>query len=123
MKKVVKLTESDLKRIVQKVIKESDLEGDELETFIEADEYASNLMYEMESELENLIGDFLRNIELENLIKGYQYKFKEKYPMYVNSGYENDNIDSFMELSVKDGLDEISVIMVSSLIDEIYPRF
>jgi hypothetical protein len=101
---------------------ESDLEGKELEDFIEADEYALELNDRMSDEIESLVNDLLINIDLENFIKRYQNKFKKKYPMYVNTEMINDNIDTLMNFNVKDDLKYIAAMMTSSLIDEIYPK-
>jgi len=68
MKKIIKLTESDIEKIVKRVIKESDddsdLEGEELANFIEADDYALELKDNLTEEIEFLVKDLLVNIDL-----------------------------------------------------------
>ena len=126
MKKIIKLTESDIEKIVKRVIKESgddsDLEGEELANFIEADDYALELKDNLTEEIEFLVKDLLVNIDLENLIESYQYKFKERYPKYANTEIVNYYIDTLMGLKVKGGLDDIASMMTTSLMDEIYPE-
>jgi phosphoribosyl-ATP pyrophosphohydrolase len=48
MKKVIKLTEEDLAKIIKKILKEEDDEYYDLEDYKKADEYASDLISEID---------------------------------------------------------------------------
>ena len=61
MKKIIKLTESDLTKIVKRLVKESDKDDSYYENFKQADDYASDLYFEMDNELQEIFDNILNN--------------------------------------------------------------
>jgi hypothetical protein len=127
MKKVIKLTESDLTRIVKRVIKENNWEkygfSDE-ETFLEeynnADEYASELYMSIDRDITNLIGYTLSNVwdEISNIVDEYQNNFKEEYGQFASNeeGLYNENINDLMKINIKNTDDRELSSQISALI-------
>lgn len=110
MKKVVTLTESDLTRIVKRIIKENDgerfgfdNEEEYLKDFVSADEYAGELYLGMMDEVENRFYEIISGMDFSDIIQNYQNKFKRKYGKYANIGDEiyNDHIVSLMSLKTQ----------------------
>lgn len=103
MEKIVKLSESQLNKIIKRiVIESSELDYDEsyLNDFKNADDYAGELYYRMDNEIQDVLGEVLKNINLEQIILKYQNKFISKYGQYSNIGDDiyNDNITSLMQI-------------------------
>ena len=117
MKKVIRLTESDLSRIVKRVIKENDNEVDE--RMVDADNYADKLYWEMNNHIEVLFNDFLNEVNIDEIIKGYQDKFREsEYGEYVKDAYDYnlDDIELLMSYKPIDN-DELSGHLTISLLE------
>lgn len=117
MKKVIRLTESDLSRIVKRVIKENDNEVDE--RMVDADNYADKLYWEMNNHIEGLFNDFLNEVNIDEIIKGYQDKFREsEYGEYVKDAYDYnlDDIELLMSYKPIDN-DELSGHLTISLLE------
>ena len=99
-RKVVRLTESDLSKIVKRVIKEDIEFSDEGSHFREADDYAAMLWDELDNELTELFADILNSIDLESIIGKYQNMYEEKYGLdYVNKDLFPEAIDDLMNLT------------------------
>ena len=105
MKKVVKLTERDLTRIVKRVINEDHWKDfgfkDEesfIEHYIEADDYAMDLSFDIEREIMNYIEDAVSRIDFEELIRDAKNDFKRKYGQYYDLNLHNENIDDLKNL-------------------------
>jgi hypothetical protein len=82
MKKTIRLTESDLTKIVKRVINENHWEdygfNDEetyVEDFIEADDYALELLMDMDSEFQEIFQQFLSSGFVGDIINKYQIMF------------------------------------------------
>lgn len=117
MKKVIRLTESDLSRIVKRVIKENDNEVDE--RMVDADNYADKLYWKMNNHIEGLFNDFLNEVNIDEIIKGYQDKFREsEYGEYVKDAYDYnlDDIELLMSYKPIDN-DELSGHLTISLLE------
>ena len=122
MKKIVRLTESDLTRIVKGVIKEDlsdnhweDFGFEDEESFIkhyaEADDYALDLTFDIEREIMNHIEDSVSRIDFEQLIRDAKNDFKSKYGQYYDiDGLYNENIDDFKKIKSIDPERLIGVI-------------
>ena len=114
MKKVIRLTESDLNRIVKKIIKENEEESDwwtkfgfdSEDSFVsdyeEADDYASELIRDVDDEIQELLIRFFETVDLGRIIKKRQLMFEERYPQYVNPDEEfhNEGIDYLMNANL-----------------------
>lgn len=105
MKKVIKLTESDLTRIVKRVINEDHWEDfgfeDEesfIKHYIEADDYAMDLSFDIEREIMNHIEDAVSRIDFEQLIRDAKNDFERKYGQYYDLNLHNENIDDLKNL-------------------------
>ena len=110
MKKVIRLTESDLNRIVKKLIKENEEESDWwtkfgfdseesfVEDYIVADEYAEKLFWDADEEIKEIMYNFFDNVNIGNIIEKYQNEFKERYPQYSNpkETFHNEFITDLM---------------------------
>jgi cellulose biosynthesis protein BcsQ len=122
MKKVIRLTESDLHKIIKKVIKEEESDWwtkygfDNEESFNEnyenVNEYASELSLDMEDEIRNLLIDFFDQTGVvrivEEIVKSHQKMFKERYPQYSNVGeFINWNIDDLLTANTNLDSEEI----------------
>lgn len=125
MKKVVKLSESQLNDIIKRiVIESSELEYDDsyLSDFKNADDYAGELYARMDNEIQDILGEVLKSINLEQIILKYQNKFISKYGQYSNIGDEiyNDNITSLMQFG-NNGInyDEIAGDISGQILDNL----
>jgi hypothetical protein len=97
-KKIIKLDESDLTRIVKRVIEEDDNKGayypyqdfgysDEqsyLKEFIEADDYAEQLYWQMDKEIQSIVSNAFSNVDFGEIISNYQDEFRKKYNKFSN---------------------------------------
>jgi hypothetical protein len=135
MKKIVRLNDSDLSKIIKKVIKEADKDGDVpykefgfndeesyLKDFIEADEYAQELYWEMDEELNDLVRYFFEKVDVGGIISKYQDKFRDRYDRYsdIGSDISNEYIDSLMQYRSKnidfdEMVAEITLLIFSSM--------
>jgi hypothetical protein len=110
MKKVVKLTERDLTKLVKQIINE-DLSDNHwkdfgfkdeesfIEHYIEADDYAMDLSFDIEREIMNHIEDAVSRIDFEQLIRDAKNDFKRKYGQYYDiDSLHNENIDDFKKI-------------------------
>jgi hypothetical protein len=120
MKKIIKLTESDLSRIVKRVIKENDDYDNEVdERMVDADNYADELFWEMNNRIEELFKDFLHQVNVDEIIKEYQDKFREsEYGQYIKDAYDYnlDDIELLMRYKPIDN-DELSGHLTISLFE------
>jgi cellulose biosynthesis protein BcsQ len=122
MKKVIRLTESDLHKIIKKVIKEEESDWwtkygfDNEESFNEnyenVNEYASELSLDVEDEIRNLLINFFDQTGVvgivEEIVKSRQKMFKERYPQYSNVGeFINWNIDDLLTANTNLDSEEI----------------
>jgi cellulose biosynthesis protein BcsQ len=122
MKKVIRLTESDLHKIIKKVIKEEESDWwtkygfDNEESFNEnyenVNEYASKLSLDVEDEIQNLLINFFDQTGVvrivEEIVKSRQKMFKERYPQYSNVGeFINWNIDDLLTANTNLDSEEI----------------
>jgi len=89
MRKVVRLTERDLTRIIKRTIKETD-EDSSTEEFESANVYATNLWHKMDHEISELMSYALSNVfeEINNIVQENQNEFKEEYGQFATD-YEN----------------------------------
>ena len=121
MKKVIKLTESDLTKIVKRLVKESDKDDSYYENFKQADDYALELYMEMDDKIQEIFSSILNNIDFESILNYYQNKFREKYGELSNiDGDEiyNENITDLMNMGKKDvDYDFISSEMSAAILD------
>ena len=121
MKKVIKLTESDLTKIVKRLVKESDKDDSYYENFKQADDYALELYMEMDNKIIEIFSSILNNIDFESILKYYQNKFREKYGELADiDGDENynENINDLMNMGKKDvDYDSISYGMSAVILD------
>lgn len=110
MKKVVKLTENDLIRIVKQTIKENDgekfgfdNEEEYLIDFEKADNYAGELYYQMIDEIDDRFLGIISGMDFSDIIERYKNKFKRRYGKYKNVGIEtiNENITDLMSLKTE----------------------
>ena len=110
MGKKIKLTESDLNRIVKRVINENhwtnfgfDNEEEYLKDFVEADEYAGKLYRSLTKEIDDRFSNLIYGIDFSDIIRNYQNKFQRKYGKYSNVKDEiwNDHISLLMGMNNK----------------------
>ena len=117
MKKVIRLTESDLHRVIKTVIKEEsdwwvrygfDSEESFLENYENVDNYAQELIYDVDRELQGLLLNFFEQIDLMEIVKNRQELFKEQYPQYSNPGeFYNEDIDNLLTANTNLDSDEL----------------
>jgi len=131
MKKVIKLTEKDLTRIIKRVIKENNWEkygfNDEesfLEEYKNADEYASDLYRGIDDEITELVGYELSNFmgEINNIVIESQNKFKDEYGQFEKNEDElyNDNIDDLMKMNMNNiDMEELSAGISGIILDNL----
>jgi len=112
MKKVIRLSESELSKIIKKIIKEDESEWwtkfgfDSEDSFVsdyeEADDYASELIRDADDEIQELLIRFFETVDLGRIIKKRQLMFEERYPQYVNPDEEfhNEGIDYLMNANL-----------------------
>jgi predicted ATPase len=127
MEKIVKLTESDLNNIIKKVIKENygeefgfDNEEEYFKDFIEADEYAEKLYWELHETVEDNVRMFLEHIDFYQIVSYYQEKFRERYVRYsdLESYPESDYIESLMSIKVSKKIPDEKIMDIGdSIID------
>ena len=81
MKKIIKLTESDLNNLVEKVIKET-YQNDEsyLNKVREAEAFAKEIYFELINDLMNSIIPCLESMNAQQKVLDAKNKFMEKYP-------------------------------------------
>jgi hypothetical protein len=122
MKKVVTLTESDLTKIIKRLVKESDENESYYENFKQADDYASDLYFEMDMEIQEMFNDILNNIDFESILKKYQNAFREKYGELadIDEDIYNENITSLMNMGKKEvDFDFISSEISAAILDNL----
>lgn len=112
MKRINRLTESDLTRIVRRVVKENENHWEEfgfedeksfIDDYVVADEYANDLYWDLSNEVENVLNSCIENMNLPQMISDYQNEFIQKYGKYVNMDADiyNDYIDSLLSMDVR----------------------
>ena len=118
MKKVMKLTEEDLKKIITKILKEDDSEYD-LEDYKKADEYASDLISEIYDAIDYNILSVLESMDLGNMVIDAQNRFRRNYPEYASTHETtgNEHISSLMELSQNPDLENVVSWMLNGMLD------
>ena len=131
MKKTIRLTESDLTKIVKRVVNENhweeygfDDEETYVEDFIEADDYALELLMDMDSEFQEIFQQFLSSGFVEDLINKYQTMFEERYPKYTEDREElsNEHISGLFGLSSDDNYEDISGEFSGALMNGLHPK-
>ncbi len=117
MKKVIKLTEEDLVKIVKKILKEDDEYDYDLENYKKADEYASNLISEIDDAIYYNILSVLESMDLGNMVKDAQNRFRHNYPEYASTheSIGNEHISFLMELSQNPNLENIVSCMINGM--------
>jgi hypothetical protein len=122
MKKVVTLTERELTKIIKRLVKESDKDESYYENFEQADNYAFDLYFEMDRELQEMFNNILNNIDFESILKKYQNAFREKYGKLadIDEDIYNENITDLMNMGRKEvDFDFISSEMSSAILDNL----
>ena len=119
MKKVVKLTEEDLKKIITKILKEDDESEYDLEDYKKADEYANNLINEIDDAIYYNILSVLESMDLGNMVIDAQNRFRRNYPEYASTHETtgNEHISSLMELSQNPDLENVVSWMINGMLD------
>ena len=118
MKKVIKLTEEDLAKIIKKILKEEDDdEYYDLEDYKKADEYASDLISEIDDAINYNILSVLESMDLGNMVKYAQNRFRHHYPEYASTHETtgNEHISFLMELSQNPNLENITSCMIDGM--------
>jgi hypothetical protein len=125
MKKVIKLTEKDLTNIVKRVIKENDgerfgfdNEEEYFKDFIEADEFAEKLYWDLHETVEDSVRMFLESINFFEMVSRYQEKFRERYGRYsdLDSYPESDYIESLMTIKVSKKIPDEKIMEIGDAI-------
>ena len=113
----MKLTEEDLKKIITKILKEDDESEYDLEDYKKADEYASNLINEIYDAIDYNILSVLESMDLGNMVKDAQNRFRHYYPEYASTHEStgNEHISFLMELSQNPNLQTISGCMLDGM--------
>jgi hypothetical protein len=106
MKKIIKLTESDLTRIVKQIINE--------DIYDDVDDYAMELQISVSDQIAEILYNVLQRIDFGNIISEHQELLKNKYPNYEE--LESSEANYLMSLS-DEGLDIDN--LSSSLADRI----
>ena len=116
MKKVIKLKEEDLKKIITKILKEDDEDYD-LEDYKKADEYANLLFEEVDEAIQNNLFYLLESMNLGGMIKDAQDRFRHRYPEYASTheSIGNEHISFLMELSQNPNLENIVSCMINGM--------
>ena len=127
MKKVVTLTESDLTRIVKRIIKENEgadfgfgNEEEYFKDFVEADEFAQQLYWDLHETLEDNVRVFLESINFYEMVSAYQERFRERYGRYSDLDIypESDYIESLMTINVSKKISDDTITEIGdSIID------
>jgi hypothetical protein len=117
MKKIIKLTEEDLVKIVKKILKEDDESDYDLEDYKKADEYANNLFSEIDDAIYYNILSVLESMDLGNMVKDAQNRFRHHYPEYASTHEEtgNEHISFLMGLSQNPNLENIASCMINGV--------
>jgi hypothetical protein len=136
MKKVIRLTESDLQKVIKRVIQEEeesdwwteygfDDKGSFLEFYYEVvEEYAYELIMEIDNEVQELLIDFFEQTgfmeNVKEIVESRKKMFMEQYPQYSNVGeFMNENIDRLMTAKAKLDLEDIVEEASGSILDNI----
>ncbi len=119
MKKVIKLTEEDLKKIITKIIKEDDDSEYDLEDYKKADEYANLLFEEVDEAIQNNLFYLLESMNLGGMIKDAQDRFRHRYPEYASTHESTGNyhISSLMNMSQNPDLENVVSWMINGMLD------
>ena len=117
MKKVMKLTEEDLKKIITKILKEDDESEYDLEDYKKADDYADKLITEIYDAIDYNILSVLESMDLGNMVIDDQNRFRHYYPEYASTHEStgNEHISFLMELSQNPNLQTISGCMLDGM--------
>jgi hypothetical protein len=113
MKKVIKLKEEDIKKIITKILKEDD--DYDLEDYKKADDYAHDLFEKIDDVIQYNLLTCLESMNLGGMIREAQFMFKDRYPEYASTHESTGNyhISSLMNMSQNPDLENI----ISSMID------
>jgi hypothetical protein len=112
MKKIIKLTESDLTRIVKQIINE--------DIYDDVDDYAMELQISVSDQIAEILYNVLQRIDFGNIISEHQELLKNKYPNYEelesseasylmslsDEGLDIDNLSSYLADRITDKLGE-----------------
>ena len=124
MAKIIKLSETDLTRIVNRIIKENNLEQREDFGFEEADEYALDLIFDVNYEIIERLTNFFESIDLESIIEEKKTMFREKYPEYDNFSDDYENISYLLNAKTNEDpeilADKLSDKGISGLMDYVF---
>lgn len=117
MKKVIKLTEKDLTKIITKILKEDEEDEYDLEDYNKADDYASELIDKIYDAIDYNILYVLESMNLGSMIKEAQYSFRSRYPEYASTHETtgNEHISFLMELSHNPDLQTIVGCMLDGM--------
>ena len=115
MKKVIKLTEEDLTKIVKRILKEDD--EDDLEDYKKADDYAEELFYDIDNAISYNLLSCLESMDLGGMVKDAQNRFRRNYPEYASTheSTENEHISLLMELSQNPDLENAVSWMINGM--------
>jgi len=119
MKKVIKLTEEDLKKIITKILKEDDESEYDLEDYKKADEYANRLFEEIDDAIHYNLLSCLESMNLGGMVSEAQSMFKDRYPEYASTheSTENYHITSLMRMSQNPDLENVVSWMINGMDD------
>jgi rubrerythrin len=119
MKKVIKLTEEDLTKIVKKILKENDEDEYQydLEDYKKADDYAEELYYNIYDAISYNLLSCLKSMDLGGMVNDSQYRFTQQYPEYASTHEStgNEHISSLMELSQNPDLENVVTWMMNGM--------
>ena len=117
MKKVIKLTEEDLTKIVKRILKEDDEDEYDLEDYNKADDYADKLITEIYDAIDYNILSVLESMDLGGMVKDAQNRFRRNYPEYASTheSTENEHISLLMELSQNPDLENAVSWMINGM--------
>jgi hypothetical protein len=125
MKKVMRLTESDLSKIIKIIIKEDEdtnwrrdygFEDEESyeSHFEKVDEYANQLIWEVEDKIGEALFNCFEKLDLGSIITKQQEMFKERYPEYSYPGkFFNEYVDDLLTANTNPD----SEVLVDKIID------
>ena len=118
MKKVIRLTEEDLTKIVKKILKEENDEDEyDLEDYKKADEYAEKLYYDIDNAISYNLLSCLESMDLGGMVNDAQYRFTQQYPEYASTHEStgNEYISRLMELSQNPDLENAVTWMINGM--------
>ena len=117
MKKVIKLTEEDLTKIVKRILKEDDEDEYDLEDYKKADDYAEELYYDIDNAISYNLLSCLESMDLGGMVKDAQNRFRRNYPEYASTHEttENEHISLLMELSQNPDLENAVSWMINGM--------